>query len=440
VTLEPAHPTGRLGHLRARLQQASRDGEGQVGLALGGMALLTAAWACFWPIPTEVIGRGVFIVPGGASVIDARAPGQILTIHTRVGETVRKGQALITITLPVLEQELRRQERDLRELIRLNQDLDRRDQARLASARRVRDTALAKLTRDRLHYDSLRATYQRKVADFRYLAQQQVVAPLAQEVVGTEDRATQLDVALAELRIREKDALDSWEKVRLAIEAERLKRLYRIDDQRRSIAVTRARLAFDGTVVASGEGRLLDLQVVPGQTVRAGQRLGTLGSRSGQGGQGLRAIAYFAPADARRLRPGLELELVPDWNERARFGGLEGRVERVSLLPATREDIDTTLGNPQLAEALVQKGPVMRTEIRLLRRPGKGDAYRWTLSQGSRVFPIQEGLTLEAHGYVEWRPAISYLLPSLRNLTGSYRTLQLEQQQAQPSLEQRPLP
>jgi HlyD family secretion protein len=133
------------------------------------------------------------------------------------------------------------------------------------------------------------------------------------------------------------------------------------------------------------------------------------------------------------------MEVVPDWNERGRFGGIRGRVRRINLLPATREDVNTTMGNPQLAEALVRNGPVMRTEIALLPTAGGSglDGYRWTLSRGSSVFPIREGLTLKAHGYVEWRPPVSYLLPLLRDLTGSYRSLRQQERQDQPPLRQR---
>jgi len=103
------------------------------------------------------------------------------------------------------------------------------------------------------------------------------------------------------------------------------------------------------------------------------------------------------------------------------------------------------MGNPQLAEALVRNGPVMRTEIDLLpakaSAPGAArrtdrDGYRWTLSRGSSVFPIREGLTLKAHGYVEWRTPVSYVLPMLRNLTGTYRTLRQQERQDEPQLRQ----
>jgi HlyD family secretion protein len=335
--------------------------------------------------------------------------------------------------LPTLDQELRRQEHDLLQLIGINANLNNRDGVRLASARRVRDTSLAKLQNERLRLGRLRRTYNQKVADFRLLARREVVAPLSEEVVATEDRATQLDVAIENLRIREKEVVDAFEKVKLEIDTEQQRRLYRIDDTRRQIKVTKARLGYEGTLLADRPGQILDLQVVRGQTVKPGQRLGTLG---GKLGDTLFAVAYFPPADARRLPIGLPMEVVPDWNERGRFGGLLGLVQRVSLLPATREDVDTTMGNPQLAEALVKSGPVMRADIALDRGHRSFDGYRWTLSRGSSVFPIREGLTLKAHGYVEWRTPISYVLPVLRELTGSYRNL-AEEGQDRPQTRQR---
>ncbi len=411
--------------LQAWVRCQAHDPEGQVLLALGGVGALLGGWILFWPVPTEVVGSGVMIVPTGARVIDSRAEGQILSIDVSVGETVHKGQPLITLYLPTLDQELRRQQHDLQQLIAINATLDHRDAVRLGAAQRVRDTSMAKLERERLRLSALRSTYNQKVSDFRLLARREVVAPLAEEVVSTEDRATQIAVAIENLRIREKEVQDAYEKVKLDIATEQQRRLYRIDDTRRALRVTKARLGYEGTLLADRDGRILDLQVVRGQTVKAGQRLGTLG---GQQGDPLLAVAYFPPADARRLQVGLPVEVVPDWNERGRFGGIFGRVQRVSVLPATREDVDTTMGSPQLADALVRSGPVMRADI-TLERSGRGvDGYRWTLSRGSSVFPIHEGLTLKAHGYVEWRTPISYLLPVVRELTGSYRNLSQESQ------------
>ena len=160
-----------------RSERPLRHPERQVLVALGTAWALTAGWFLFWPVPTEVIGRGVVIVPGGATVIDSRAEGQILDLPVRVGDEVKRGQTLIRLYLPALEQQLHRQEKDLSELIRINVDLDQRDRGRLTSASRLRDTALTKLEADRQRLEALRRIYDQKVADFRHLARREVVPP-----------------------------------------------------------------------------------------------------------------------------------------------------------------------------------------------------------------------------------------------------------------------
>jgi HlyD family secretion protein len=428
-----------LGAIGQWVQRQARDGDGQVLLSLIAMGSLTALWTLLWPVPTEVVGRGVVIVPGGATVLDSRAEGQIRELTVKVGDRVKQGQLLMVLDQPALEKQLEQQQRDLRELMQINANLNHRDAERLQAASEVRNTALRKLDRERQRLRRLQGTYAQKVADFAHLAKSEVVAPLAQEVVSTADRNTQLQVELDDLAIRQKDVVSAYSQVKLAIDTEQQQRRFRIDNTRREVRITEARLRYQGHLIAKRDGSVLDLQVIQGQTVKPGQRLGTLGAADStpHNANALRAIAYFHPADARRLQHRQAIEVVPDWQQRGRFGGIEGSVEHVSLLPATPEDINTTMGNPPLAESLVARGPVVRTEIGLLPSRRSDDGYRWTLSQGSSVFPIREGLTLQAHAYVEWRTPISYLLPILRDLTGTYRSPRLDRQQDQPSFRQR---
>ena len=63
-----------------------------------------------------------------------------------------------------------------------------------------------------------------------------------------------------------------------------------------------------GQLHADRDGEVLDLQVIAGQTVAVVQRLGTFGRVAG-GGASLKAVSYFAPADARRLRNGMPVEV-----------------------------------------------------------------------------------------------------------------------------------
>ena len=404
----------------------------QVGVSLAGVGALFGAWLLFWPVPTEVEGRGVLIYPNNAGILNARAGGQVLSINTQVGQPVRKGQVLMTLYLPVLERKLDQQKGNLRQLVRQNKELDQRDALRIRTAKLALDTALAKLDEDETRFSRLQETYSSKVDNLNWLARKEVVAPLSQVVVATEQGLTTTSVQLDDIKIQRRDQTTNFQQIKLNIENEQLDRRFQIDDLKREIKVMEARIAFEGTVTAVRGGTVLDLQVIQGQTVKTGDRLGTIGRSSrppkdvSATGGDLIAVSYFSPADARRLPIGLPVEVVPLWNQRGRFGGIVGKVRSVLTLPATQEDISTTIGNNQLAEALVKHGPVMRAEIELDRHSSTDDGYRWTLSQGSGVFPIREGLTVDTFAYVEWRSPVTYVLPGLRSITGGFRTFRID--------------
>ena len=420
----------RFAHQRDRIASAwaGLSDHSQVGVTLVGVSGVLALWALFWPVPTEVRGHGVLIYPDNAGVLNARVDGQVLKVKTQVGDSVRQGQVLMTLYLPVLERQLQQQRGNLAQLEVINDDLNQRDAMRLGTEKTALDVTLAKLDDDVRRYSALQNTFSAKLSNLEWLSQRQVVAPLSRAVVSVQQGFTDTSVNLDDVKINRKQVLTDYQQVKLTIETEALKRQFRIDDLRRQIAVTEAQIEFDGTVVAGRDGHVLDLQVIPGQTVKLRDRLGTIGNVANTTTKApdLKAVAYYSPADARRLPLGLPVEVVPQWKQRGRFGGIVGKVSSVLTLPSTEEDVATTTGNPELAKALTKDGPVMRAEIELERDVNSLDGYRWTLSWGSGVFPIREGLTATSHAYVEWRSPLSYVIPGLRSLTGGYRTLRLD--------------
>jgi hypothetical protein len=183
------------------------------------------AWAAFWLVPTEVVGKGVLLLPDNAGLLDARAAGQVRRLPIRVGDRVQRGQVLVELYLPVLEKELEQHRANLRELERQNRSLDERDRLRLQSEQVSVDTSLAKLQSDRERYGSLRDTYASKLRRLDWLTRREVVAPLSSEVVSTEQGLTTAGVNLDQVRIEQKKMLTAYQQVKLAIETEALQRL-----------------------------------------------------------------------------------------------------------------------------------------------------------------------------------------------------------------------
>ena len=92
------------------------DDHQQVGACLAGMGGLFSAWLLFWPVPTQVEGKGVLIYPDNAGVLNARSAGQVLDVDVRVGDRVKKQQVLMTLYLPELEHELEQEKGNLNQL------------------------------------------------------------------------------------------------------------------------------------------------------------------------------------------------------------------------------------------------------------------------------------------------------------------------------------
>ena len=410
----------------------------QVGVCIGAMGTALVAWAMVWQIPTEVAGQGVFLYSENAAILNARAGGQVLKIYTKLGAQVKKGEVLMQLYLPVLARQLQQEKGNLAQLQRINIDLDQRDRMQLQAEATSRDTALVKLGDDLRRYEGLQSVYASKLRNLDWLSQRQVVAPLSNDVVAALQALTSTNVNLDDVKINAKKVIANYQQVKVSLETAAQQRRYQIDDLKRQIRVTEAKIGYEGLIEADRDGTVLDLQVTAGQTVGTGQRLGTIGRPDAPSASKLplEMVAYFSPADARRLPLGLPVEVVPLWNQRGRFGGITGKVTRVLSLPASVEDISTTIGNPQLAQELTKNGPVMRADISLDRDSTSIDGYRWTLSGGSGVFPVREGLTAVSHAYVEWRSPITYLLPGVRSLTGGYRSQRIDRQWNKPFLDQ----
>jgi len=109
----------------------------QLGATLVLMGGALVAWAAFWLVPTEVVGKGVLLLPDNAGLLDARAAAQVRRLPIRMGDRVQRGLGLVELYLPLLEKELEQQRANLRELERQNRALDERDRLRLRVSRSV---------------------------------------------------------------------------------------------------------------------------------------------------------------------------------------------------------------------------------------------------------------------------------------------------------------
>jgi multidrug efflux pump subunit AcrA (membrane-fusion protein) len=368
---------------------------------------LTAIWAFSPTVAVRVEGSAVLLQPDSRVGFYARSAGQVQELHRRVGDPVRQGERLAS--------------------------LSRSDQA-AADGGAVGPNPDALVLQMRALVDQQRAI-RSQIANL-----QTADAPVRQQLAALErlrqqeiiPRYSPLWVGAQDLHLRNLNQIRALEAQLAQLDASRAGLMGQRDSQ---------------DVLAPRSGRLLSLAVSPGQAVLPGQRLGMIGDGPLQNGSPRQATVLFSDADAVRLRPGNEILLDPALQSRDRYGGtaerygsLVGRITAISPANADLAEVTRVVGDGALAQSLMQRSrqaalgeggdpmelagerlgaPVQLVTVAL--EPGDTPSgLRWTGGPGPDV-PLMNGTPARAKVDVERRAPVSFVLPFLRWLGGAER-------------------
>jgi multidrug efflux pump subunit AcrA (membrane-fusion protein) len=172
----------------------------------------------------------------------------------------------------------------------------------------------------------------------------------AGQTVARFDRTElQAQLAAAETMLAE------WKKK--AVETTKISELeFRIQD-------LRIRYEEDREVRAERAGRVVEVVVAVGNVIAPGKTLLRLESLTGP----LEVLAYVSALEGKKVRPGMEVRVVPSTEPALAHGHLRGRVNYVSVYPVTREYLTSELGgNDRLADYLLADGSSIEVGIDLL--------------------------------------------------------------------------
>jgi hypothetical protein len=156
------------------------------------------------------------------------------------------------------------------------------------------------------------------------------------------------------------------------------------DDVARDQIVARLLQPAEGRTVyvtSPYAGRVVELDVTEGSMVASGTPLLSVE----QPGRSLEAILYLPSTDAKKLGPGMPVQLAPASVRREEYGLLLGRVATISPYPATPASMQRVLGSEELAHALAASGQPVEIRIELDRNPATVSGYQWTSTLGTLV-------------------------------------------------------
>ena len=413
---------------------------------LGLLIIAIVVWSIFGEIPVYIEGRGILIRPRGIVELSAPGSGYLEELAIAVGAEVERGDLLARIARPDLEKRLELQTDKRLELTALRQtveilrieagglaghEVDGHVNAVRALAASIKDKEIQALEEERVQLgEELTEVRQlREARAKRHATHTQLEADgLISEQQLLEDEELWLD-SIA--RVSRLEAQARGMRTReLEIEERYLDRLRRIADFKlemqdyeqqiaevdREIARIEVSLVEEAQILAEHSGRILELNVFPGQYVGPGMRLGAMELR--RASAPLEGLLYFTVRQGKRLRMDAHprVLITPDTVERQRFGGLEGTVRRISRFPVSQAEVEAQVGNREVAEALVKDGYRVQVLADLTpgERPGQ---YRWSSDKDPDI-ELSAGTTTTARIAVERRPPITFVLPFLKKMMG----------------------
>ncbi|MFL9458835.1 HlyD family efflux transporter periplasmic adaptor subunit [Tolypothrix bouteillei VB521301_2] len=203
-----------------------------------------------------------------------------------------------------------------------------------------------------------------------------------------------------------------------------------IADQQREINTLEARIRANRQVVSLYNGKVEEVAVNLGEVVPSGGRIGTLNVSTAKAKAS--AVALFKVGDAKKLKPGQEVEVIPDLYERERYGGIVAEVIEIAQQPVTQAELSSLVGSNELATKLLLgrdkddpdkpipiNASVTKVVLNLYVDSKTPSGYKWTQGKGPAQ-AISNGTTADVHAIVEKRSLVSYLTPTFRWITGIY--------------------
>lgn len=184
---------------------------------------------------------------------------------------------------------------------------------------------------------------------------------------------------LAEVRVREGDSVEAGQIVAT---------LRREEGRGRSEAER---------VIRSGRaGRVVEVGVSTGNVIAPGKTILRLESLTGP----YEVLAYVSALEGKKIRPGMEVRLVPSTARALAHGHLRGRVNYVSAYPVTREYLVSELGgNERLADYLLAGGSSIEVDITIERDSQSGE-FVWHPRTAEGV-AVESGVLVEAFVVLE---------------------------------------
>jgi HlyD family secretion protein len=167
-------------------------------------------------------------------------------------------------------------------------------------------------------------------------------------------------------------------------------------------AVSSSLAQIQSTVV----GRVVELKKRTGDLVQNGDVVAIVEPP----GAGIEPIVYINSGNGKRIKPGMEAQVLPLTVRPDEYGYMTAKIGVVGEYPVTSEAVKAVTGNDQMVQELLASGSKIEVHAVLEPNAKVPSGYSWSTSSGP-PFQIDGGTRVTVAVVVARKPPISYVLP-----------------------------
>jgi HlyD family secretion protein len=373
-------------------------------LVMAGLLAGVAAWSVFGSIPTRVTGQGILMRGGGLREIRAAGQGVLTALKVRINDTVDANEVIGEIAAGGVDETVRSARSEVDRAEREYARTKAEDEATIAGLRGTIAAQQADVARAQAQLDKAAEDLAAKrEALAKGLITASRVQAIERDVLSLQANITSLRAAIANgqagIRSVEQRIRGRADEVSAARS--------RLDEQKATATeITK--------VVSAVRGRVVEVKVNAGDRVRPGDVVAVVEPPSAT----LEPVVFVESVTGKRIKPGMEVEVVPSTVKREEYGFMLGRVRFVGDYPVTPEAVGAIVANSSLVQELLGGSAKLEMRASLVPDAKTPSGFRWSSSTGP-PFKVDTGTRVIVSTVVERRPPIGYVLPLLRGTLGT---------------------
>jgi HlyD family secretion protein len=375
------------------------------------LVVLAILWGIFGSIPSKVTGKALLIQRGGLSDITSGSTGRITAMKVNVGDTVSVGQMVAVLAQPEQVDKINSLEGRLAELQRQDKEL----QSQISRSKTLSNSFLAQqraAVEGQITATKNRAqVLQKRVETQRLLLKQGLITDQTLLNSQNELASAQLEIENAKSQLQQVSLRSAEDDKRATQEINVI--LNQISETRRTLDGLKFNLQQSAQIKSSYAGRVIEIKAGSGTLVTQGAAIATVEPVL-SGNSDIEAVIYIRAAEGKKIKVGMEAQIVPSTVTREEYGFMIAKVSYVSEYASTEDSMLAILQNRQMVQEL--SGGAVPIEIRAKLLPGNTPSgFKWSSEMGPD-FKIGAGTLGSAEIVVYKQAPITLVIPFLKKI------------------------